>query len=1287
MRDRPLNSEISTRGDAGSNAAPTGPDPGDAGWVVDAPSLVHDRDDDPFYGPPLETAYCAFTPRRLGIYGERFGTLAATLGHVTEAGHALIQIESAFRWASAQHGAVHARDRFRAAASVLADLIGQGWSWRYRDYQLELAPPDFTTPARTPTAISRQKEAIRASMATERAAQFQVPSSRRFIAELEQPRRHRGRDLSILSLVANGEDLARDLRAAAALAPDDRQEALHQVVRPVLQLIEGDARCELTGYRLMDIWRYFRYFWSLPYFSTPGRNLFYLIRDEARPLHPVLGLAALGNSMVRLADRERWIGWTVDSVEQAVRAHSADETAIATLARSLYGAIERGLDDIDADGLVTKRDVANPSDRVLLKLADRARTSAQQRVAHLRTHAEDLKLSASKGTAKRPTRPRSGTLAGPPTAADLSVEHLYEQKRATDIAELLRAKRAFLAVDIARDPARALQHLLDDDDGRRAVATSIKSTKKQHIGTSMMDIIICGSIPPYSHVLGGKLVCMLLASPEVRLDYRRRYAEAPSEIASRMKGVDVAKPAELVFLGTTSLYHVGSSQYNRVRIPADVVGASGGEVRYLRLGATRGYGSVHYSDRTRVLLEHIVHNEKGVTLITRTFGEGVNPKLRLVREGLSSIGVDQDRFLQHQCRRIIYGVPLAANTQQYLRGEATTPEFVLPAGTHDEARKASRAIADYWTRRWLSPRVGSIDVLDRVAHCRPTELQMSAVFASVPSSSDTSPDAPTGAGAQSSAAPGTGGPILPPPSDGPLGVAFVQRLYNHRSCYADRLSPEQLDAIHVKTALETFIEGTLRAGRDIVLTGNPGDGKTHLIMRLQPTLKALGVEFHADATAEESSDTIVAMWQAARKRKRPFCLAINEWPLLELLRDQQGRFQALAEVRDQVERGIVYDDAPASSRTIVVIDLNNRNIVDSQVFDGLISTLTSERFYPECPRCPARETCDVPRARVALRSERVRGRLFDLIELVTKRGHHVTMRDLQGFVAFLLTGGRDCTRLIADQEPHPYSSLAFEGESDLFDAIRAAFDPARVTHPIYDEALWAGTLPTEGWLPGAIPAPPPPAAAPGDPLAAMRAVKRRFFFEHAEGGRLFQLLPEDERRFLEALAAAPQQGEMVVRQLVRLINRFFDPREGADDALRLWTRHCYDARWSPTYVSVRAIPAASLAVRAPRLNATVAKAYAFRPDHLLLAATSREGRTVATLTADLTLYRTLFDAQRGLPMALRSPEVLKRLDLFFNALGRAFRATRDIEDVHVKNFETGEDLRFKVDRHARRFSL
>jgi hypothetical protein len=66
---------------------------------------------------------------------------------------------------------------------------------------------------------------------------------------------------------------------------------------------------------------------------------------------------------------------------------------------------------------------------------------------------------------------------------------------------------------------------------------------------------------------------MMLTSPEVVRFYRNRYGEQASIIASSMKGDTVVRSPNLVLLATTSLYGVGSSQYNRVRVPVAEVGA------------------------------------------------------------------------------------------------------------------------------------------------------------------------------------------------------------------------------------------------------------------------------------------------------------------------------------------------------------------------------------------------------------------------------------------------------------------------------------------------------------------------------------------------------------------------------------------------------------------------------------------------------------------------------------------------------------------------------------------
>lgn len=38
-----------------------------------------------------------------------------------------------------------------------------------------------------------------------------------------------------------------------------------------------------------------------------------------------------------------------------------------------------------------------------------------------------------------------------------------------------------------------------------------------------------------------------------------------------MKGEPVVRSAELVYMGTTSLYRVGASQYNRLKLPAGLL--------------------------------------------------------------------------------------------------------------------------------------------------------------------------------------------------------------------------------------------------------------------------------------------------------------------------------------------------------------------------------------------------------------------------------------------------------------------------------------------------------------------------------------------------------------------------------------------------------------------------------------------------------------------------------------------------------------------------------------------
>ena len=258
-----------------------------------------------------------------------------------------------------------------------------------------------------------------------------------------------------------------------------------------------------------------------------------------------------------------------------------------------------------------------------------------------------------------------------------------------------------------------VRSLLDTAAGRKVVKDVLRKAKADRVGIALADITVCGAVAPYSPILGGKLVSMLAVSPEVISAYRERYIDQESEIASSMAGRAIVRPSSLVFLGTTSLYGVGSSQYNRLRMPAEPIGGEPGErLEFLPLGKSRSFGTSHFSSATVSALVTLVQQSSNGRRVNSIFGEGVSPKLRKIREGLAALNLPTEALLQHGRQRIVYGVPVVRNLREFLLGMDDAPDYIFDV---EASRDSSEAIGRWWSERWLTKRVESDNVLERVA--------------------------------------------------------------------------------------------------------------------------------------------------------------------------------------------------------------------------------------------------------------------------------------------------------------------------------------------------------------------------------------------------------------------------------------------------------------------------------------------------------------------------------------------------------------------------------------------
>jgi len=579
-----------------------------------------------------------------------------------------------------------------SALSVTIDLIAQGW-------RVIATSPEVVIEFTNGFSPEAEKERIRHVHLIDRNEQLRKSATRSFIEGMEKRRLTPKGWHSIYSVMRDGESLAHDLSSARTTTDAKAKfEQLRRMVKPYIQFVEPDAYCEQTGLRLQDIWRYFRHTWVNSYKSVPGRSMTILIRDAAVENHPVIGIACLASSVVQQSARDKWIGWDTESAIEHFRAsHNPKRDA-----RRLVAEVDRFIKNIYLkdllDGAIfTRADLRKPTSQIIEKLLKDSERSIRQ---HRRFP-----------NAARHKHVNSNSVAEWRARAETS---LFRSKRAKQLALLLSARMAFQEAKIGGDVTRSSwNQAFENARFRQAVGQVVRMLKAERVGVNMMDIAVCGAVAPYNLLLGGKLVCLLLCSPEVVNRYEQRYENQTSLIASSMRGAPVHRKAQLVLLCTTSLYGSALSQYSRVKVSAEPIGGRPLEkIEYRSIGLSEGFGSFHISQETLGLIATLIGRTKESRKVNSIFGEGVNPLMRKIREGLELLGLPSDVLLNHGNKRVVYGVALARNFRNVLLGTTDSAHYYVPR-TKDKLR--TEMLADFWRQRWLLNRLEKPGILDEVS--------------------------------------------------------------------------------------------------------------------------------------------------------------------------------------------------------------------------------------------------------------------------------------------------------------------------------------------------------------------------------------------------------------------------------------------------------------------------------------------------------------------------------------------------------------------------------------------
>ena len=233
-----------------------------------------------------------------------------------------------------------------------------------------------------------------------------------------------------------------------------------------------------------------------------------------------------------------------------------------------------------------------------------------------------------------------------------------------------RGNSAIMGIIGLADPVFAL----GDRDRYIGWTADVRKRNLKHV----MDAFVLGAVPPYSYILGGKLVASLLMSPKIRTDFSKQYRGKKSLISGEIFDGKLAAITTASALGKSSVY--------------DRISINGGS-KFLHVGWSKGSGEFHFlNDLYQQIYDLALPTLKWTK--NPRWGKGSRNRRVVIQEGLRILNLPAN-MIYHNIPRELFLVPLGSRTFNFLRNE--TKQIGYFGITQDE-------IVKYALKRWVIPR-------------------------------------------------------------------------------------------------------------------------------------------------------------------------------------------------------------------------------------------------------------------------------------------------------------------------------------------------------------------------------------------------------------------------------------------------------------------------------------------------------------------------------------------------------------------------------------------------------
>ena len=491
----------------------------------------------------------------------------------------------------------------------------------------------------------------------------------------------------------------------------------------VLALFTDLAVCPVKTSAEKATFRYLRHAWRIPFNTTPGRTLSFIVRVGGTT-GPIIGIFSLASPAMWMSHRDEALGFENFDLDLNL---PPDQRKRDWLQRwSKAGLVDDGTRLHPHSGRFTVSELLGGMEFALIRrleqfplevMCNDNTPAGDARRASLALFSDDINMEGTTpvrwedeptdSTAARKRKAKRRRIVDGCLDALSALRHWRDSLHGPMTLEAFYAE-LHDASEVESGPARV-----------KALKSAMREAKTQRISADLAEMIICGAIPPFNALRVGKLVAMVALSNEVADDWHNAYNNMESVIASQLAGRSIRKSANLSSLSTTGLYGRSNAQYDRIRlrVAADL------SIRLNMVGVTGTDGSgpsnLMLSGTSWGLVRQVVL-AKDIEGVSGKFGEGTSARLRRMQAAFGCCearwpGIRKilARVVENPFSRSVHVAHLAHNSIRFNLG--------IDDQLHvREGGRSLEEILEEWKDRWLRPLLtreaaeGSLGAIERV---------------------------------------------------------------------------------------------------------------------------------------------------------------------------------------------------------------------------------------------------------------------------------------------------------------------------------------------------------------------------------------------------------------------------------------------------------------------------------------------------------------------------------------------------------------------------------------------